>query len=337
MQIHNLIGNPHPHIIETLAAFQYGNNFSIVFPLAERNLQEYLLEEAPFTSDYLWKQMQGISEGLAYLHGLQDDDFGEKTNDKKKEKQKDSIYMAYHLDLKPENILILDGKMKIADFGLSKVNSKLLYEHNKSSRSSLGNEWGYKTYAPPEYLSMGNKHYAGHDIWSLGAIFSEVATHDIRLTESEINKGKASVEQYRKRRQIDEATPLVGSICFHNNSELKESVHAQHKHIMRAASDQKKAGDTELWQSIFYHDRFFELITQMLAQEPTKRGTARFVAYTLGNLLVTTEEKQQKESSHLRYSPPVDPTIWDEARSGKLQNDYPKLKDTPFMYLNHLS
>lgn len=333
MQIHKLIGNPHPHIIETLGAFQYGNTFSIIFPLAEKNLHDYLLEETPFTSDYLWKQMRGISEGLAYLHGLQDDGFDEKTNDRKKEKQKDSTYMAYHLDLKPENILILNGKMKIADFGLSKVNSKLLYEQNKSDSNSRGNEGGYRAYAPPEYMSMGSKHYAGHDIWSLGAIFSEVATHDIRLTESETNRGKASVVQYRKERQIDEGHLLVRSYCFHDNSKLKKSVHVQHKLILRAARDKKSAGDTELWQSIFYQDGFLELITQMLAQDPTKRGTARYVAETLGTLLVITEENQKKESSHLRYPLQVSPNIWDEAQSGKLQNDYSKPINTLFLYI----
>lgn len=333
MQIHNLIGNPHPHIIETLGAFQYGNTFSIIFPLAEKNLQDYLLSDTPFTSDYLWTQMRGISEGLAYLHGLQDDDFDEKTNERKKGKQKDSTYMAYHLDLKPENILILNGKMQIADFGLSKVNSKLLYEHNQSHSGSLGNERGYKAYAPPEYLSMGSNHYAGHDIWSLGAIFSEVATHDIRLTESATNRGRASVLQYRTNRQIDESNGLNRldrSICFHDNSKLKESVHVQHKLTMKAASDK---ADTELWQSIFYQDRFLELINQMLAQDPTKRRTARCVADTLGTLLVNAKENQKKESSHLRYSPAQDRTIWDDAQSGKLQSDYGKLEDAPFLYI----
>lgn len=329
MQILKLTGKPHPHIVETLGAFQYGDTFSIVFPLAESNLEDYLGTEQPFTSDYLWEQMQGISDGLAYLHGLQDDDVDEGSKKGKNEHPKDYIVMAYHLDLKPENILIMNGKMQIADFGLSKVQSKLLQERYRYDSSGPWEEAGYKPYAPPEYLGTGPKNYAGHDIFSLGGIFSEVATHDIRLTDKETSKGRVSVQEYRTRRMMDEeSSVLYRSQSFYNGDKMKKSVHDQHELLLKAGRD---AEDTELWQSIFYQKPFLELITQMLTLDPRQRGTANYVANTLKTLLEDTKEKQKNFSSHMREPSRVAPTIWEEAESGKLQIDYEKLKDAPFL------
>lgn len=325
MEIYNLMGQPHKHIVETLGAFRYGDTFSIIFPLAESNLEDYLLKEEPFPSAYLWEQMRGISDGLAYLHGLQDGDVDQRT---RKELPKGSIVIAYHLDLKPANILIINGTMQIADFGLSKVNSQILRQRYQDSSSGWGNEGGYKAYAPPEYPRSGIKHYAGHDIWSLGAIFSEVATHDILLTDAKANRRKASVLQYRKNRQIEENHCHDCSVSFHNDSKLKKSVHDQHKLLLKATSDK---GETDLWQSIFYQNRFCELVTQMLATDPTKRGTVFYVASTLDALLEETKEKQKNQLSGLK-SPLRDvPTIWDEVRLGTLQSDCEKHEDAPFL------
>lgn len=325
MEIYNLMGQPHKHIVETLGAFRYGDTFSIIFPLAESNLEDYLLKEEPFPSEYLWKQMRGISDGLAYLHGLQDGDVDQRT---KKDPPKDSIFIAYHLDLKPANILIINGTMQIADFGLSKVNSQILNERYKESSSGWGNEGGYKAYAPPEHPRSGIKNHAAHDIWSLGAIFSELKTHDIVLTDAKANRRKTSVLQYRKNRQIEDAHLHDCSVSFHNGSELKQSVHDQHRRLLKAAGDK---GETDLWQSLFYQNRFCEFVTQMLAKDPTKRGTASDVANTLDALLKETEENQK--SQLLGLKPPLRevPTIWDEARLGTLQSDYEKHEDAPFL------
>ena len=275
--------------------------------------------------------MHGITDGLAYIHGLQDDDVDEGSKKGKNEHLKDYIVMAYHLDLKPENILIMNGKMQIADFGLSKVQSKLLQERYRYDSSGPSEEAGYKTYAPPEYLRTGPKNYAGHDIFSLGGIFSEVATHDIRLTDKETSKGKFSVQEYRTKRMMDEEIPaLVRDQSFYKGEEMKKSVHDQHKDLLEAVRRAKDRGDTELWQSIFYPETF-QLIDQMLTLDPRQRGTANYVANTIKTLLEDTKEKQKNISSHMREPSRVAPTIWEEAESGKLQIDYEKSKDAPFL------
>ncbi len=70
-------------------------------------------------------------------------------------------------DLKPENVLIdIDGHIKLADFGLSKV-----LNLNETSNSFCGSP----EYMSPEML-MGTGHSFKVDYYSLGAILFEMLT-----------------------------------------------------------------------------------------------------------------------------------------------------------------
>lgn len=71
-----------------------------------------------------------------------------------------------HRDLKPENILMVDGKVKITDFGLAKVFEKDM---------ALKTQAGTPMYLAPEILS-GSCYTEKVDVWSLGVIFLELAT-----------------------------------------------------------------------------------------------------------------------------------------------------------------
>ena len=72
----------------------------------------------------------------------------------------------FYRDLKPENILLgLDGYIKLADFGLAKINSS----ENGESNSFVGT---------PEYVSPEMIEGTGHDHtldwWALGTIIYEM-------------------------------------------------------------------------------------------------------------------------------------------------------------------
>ena len=321
-----------------LGAFHYGSTFSIIFHLAECSLEGYFQGKTSYKPDFIWTQMQGVARGLAFLHGLRN---GEDGKNKKQKGKEDFINIAYHLDLKPANILIMRGgankedvTFQIADFGLSTIKNKILSEKSVLDSGDAGNQGGYGAYAPPEQQRSGAKHYAGHDLWSLSAIFSEVATHDIRPS----GKAQPSLHKYRKDRTMDKEDPQWGSGSFHNGCKLKESVNSQHRDLLKCVQDQhweEPGYDVFSWQRYFYQEPFFKLITHMLNTEPTERGTAIGVADALQELLKETKRQQHDARAHVRvdFRPePMLQNIWEEARTGNLQKSYSIPLDTYYVY-----
>ena len=73
-----------------------------------------------------------------------------------------------HRDIKPENILIKDGKLKISDFGLSKLSGD-------STRTLTFKGYGSMKYVAPEAWN-NDKNTIQMDIYSMGIVFYELAT-----------------------------------------------------------------------------------------------------------------------------------------------------------------
>lgn len=73
-----------------------------------------------------------------------------------------------HRDIKPENILIKDGKLKISDFGLSKLSSE-------TTRTLTFKGYGTAKYVAPEAWN-NDKNTIQMDIYSMGIVFYELAT-----------------------------------------------------------------------------------------------------------------------------------------------------------------
>lgn len=75
----------------------------------------------------------------------------------------------FYRDLKPENILLdEEGHVKIADFGISRVNF--------SERDRSTSFCGSPEYMSPEMLKQGRVHGRAVDFYALGALLFEMLT-----------------------------------------------------------------------------------------------------------------------------------------------------------------
>ena len=109
-----------------------------------------------------------------------------------------------HRDLKPSNILIIDGIVKIGDFGLSRC----LEQHgsNKPLRSNLTGELGSYLYSSPEQLK-GEEYDFRTDIYSLGIILFELLNNfDTEMEKNikimNLKKGKVEDDFSEKNLKI---------------------------------------------------------------------------------------------------------------------------------------
>jgi serine/threonine protein kinase len=255
--------------MEAIAAFEHGSLFCIVFELAQCTLWTFLEGTTSLTyfSQDLWNQVQGLASGLKYLHG-------EKVHGLEQENEN-----MCHMDLKPSNILIVNKVMKIADFGLSVLgqpaSESILFGDSKHE--------GAQVYAPPARRGPPSDKI---DIYSLGAIISEIACYDIG--------GAKEVTWYRDKRKEDRLSKdLLGSDSSMSKNLLgsdssirfyypytfatKESVINQHKRLLDATNPTGSTqieGALDQWQETFYEQGPFRLIEKMLHPVEAERPTA---------------------------------------------------------------
>lgn len=145
--------------------------------------QEMATEGTNERARQLLEQCRGIADALNFLHsGFQTEYEPQKV-------------VCAHMDLKPDNIIIFAqgpvGLWKICDFGISVVRPESEmrhkqnlgtirdYEETKTMRTEPKRGEGAGTYVPPEMhdgRTPSAKKMAGRrsDIWSFGAVFSEI-------------------------------------------------------------------------------------------------------------------------------------------------------------------
>lgn len=137
----------HPKIV---AIYEYGEDDNMAFIVMElihgKELKEHFDHEESFSINDGLRIVLQILDALDYSHARG----------------------VIHRDIKPANILITDdGKIKIADFGIAKIDS--------SSLTQVGVVLGTPTYMSPEQF-MGNKVDKRADIYSAGVILYQFLT-----------------------------------------------------------------------------------------------------------------------------------------------------------------
>jgi serine/threonine protein kinase len=145
----------HPHIINILASYKWDGHLAIImFPIAERNLSEFLLDENATTLPQISKLAGWLGcliSAVSYMHD----------------------HSCYHMDIKPQNILISGSHVILADFGGALITEKPQSKIMFNSTSIIT-----PMYCAPEIASPGASNFlpGASDIFSLGCVFLEMVT-----------------------------------------------------------------------------------------------------------------------------------------------------------------
>jgi serine/threonine protein kinase len=145
----------HQHIINVLASYSWDGHFAIImFPVAERNLSEFLLDENATTLPNIFKLSSWLGcliSAVSYIHG----------------------HSCYHMDIKPNNILISGNQVMLADFG-----GALITERSQPKNTYENTSIITPMYCAPEIADRGASPFipGASDIFSLGCVFLEMVT-----------------------------------------------------------------------------------------------------------------------------------------------------------------
>lgn len=266
-----------------LGAFYHGPHFFILLEEASETLGSYLKSDGTrFNHQQLWKQVQGLADGLAHLHG---------TN---------KAMICYHRDLKPENILIVRETMKIADFGL--LQFKAPGPFGDSNGSGVNSVFDSRAYAAP--AREDGRYTRAMDVWSLGAIISEIATFDLQ--------GKEGVQRYRAERKQDMETERdFASLRFHNYGRMKHSVRNKHQKLRDKVERCQDPEKIDSFQQQFFREPFFKMVEEMLWDGIEGCPPARVIAPRLSRLQYLADNPQT----------PGQENIWRDLAEGMLTSN----------------
>ncbi|KAL2822907.1 kinase-like domain-containing protein [Aspergillus granulosus] len=257
----------HGHLMPALMAFWHEGRFSIVFEQAQQTLDAYLESDGSlYSHEALWQQVQGLAAGLAHLHG------------------NGTEVIAHHGDLKPANILIVNGVMKIADFGLLQIHHRAQLASNQPLTSDSYQLASTRPYAGPS----GDK--ALMDVWSFGAILSEIATFNLEDSNA--------LDRFRHSRLEDfpRDAPGFRTKGFHHDGRLKPSVARtidELYELVRGGRQTQHGVHISQFQQHFFTEDFFSLLHQMLSDRLAECPSSQHVANTLERLQQQATQFQQ--------------------------------------------
>ena len=162
-------------------------NFSIckdtpylVLPYCKNGSSELLIGNK-FSNDDIWKYIQDVASGLAYLHSLEPP--------------------IVHQDVKPANVLLDDtGHYALTDFGISAQRGGVHGYYFDDENS------GTMAYMAPERFQKEAVPMAQSDIWGFGATLCEILTGRVPFGE---DGGRAQAEHHLAIPTIPDINPDV--------------------------------------------------------------------------------------------------------------------------------
>ncbi len=160
----------HPNIVTVIDLGQSGSLYYFLMEFVDGvNLRQMLQARRMAPRDAVGLMPQ-ICEALEYAHSEG----------------------VVHRDIKPENIL-LDGKgrVKIADFGLSKLVGPAAHDVQLTQSSQV---LGTMHYIAPEQFEKGQAVDQRADIYALGVVLYEMLTGELPLGHFELPSAKAAVD-----------------------------------------------------------------------------------------------------------------------------------------------
>ncbi|KAB2107510.1 hypothetical protein AG0111_0g3733 [Alternaria gaisen] len=217
----------HMHIIEVVGSFENPKHIGFfMLPWAEETLASFVyniptagnnvkLEDGRDyrTVQYLVSTMGCLAHALKYVH-----EKGMK-----------------HKDIKPQNIMIDNGRVLLADFGLSKA-------VEKGNTTTYGPTGFSKRYAPKEVLDPQSGRTEKQDIFSLGCCFIEIFA---------VYKGKAPEDALGYDREAEDAAKKYADHVPQVLTWMKENLFTERC-------------DVQLWN----------LVSRMLADDRHQRPSA---------------------------------------------------------------
>lgn len=145
----------HPNVV---SVFDYGNTsdgqaYFIMEFVHGLNLRE-AMQSMPIDLSHSIEIVCSVATALTYAHSKG----------------------VIHRDIKPENILLSDdGRIKLADFGIAKINNAAAEKKITATRQVLGTVH----YLAPEQLEASNEVDHRVDIYALGVVFYELLTKQL--------------------------------------------------------------------------------------------------------------------------------------------------------------
>jgi len=183
--LHSLRVLMHPNIIRVLASYSYTGVHSLLFPVADGDLEGLLRGKVPrdkfFPNDHtILRELHGLSSALKTIHSFFVGKF-------------DLAMIGCHYDLKPKNILLRGKRFLLTDFGMSRLEAP-------SSRGGVSSIRYRGYYYAPECIleaQTGQKAIVGResDVWSFGCILAVVAEF--------LENGPSGVAKFESERRAE--------------------------------------------------------------------------------------------------------------------------------------